>query len=122
MAHFAKIIDGIVDSVIVAEQAFIDTLEGKWVQASYNTRRGVHYGPDGKPDEGTPLRKNYPGKGYIYDSVRDAFYLPKPQPSFVLNEGSCVWEPPVPYPSVTDDHIYTWDESTVAWVKVAIII
>lgn len=120
MAHFAKIIDGVVDAVYVADQAFIDHQEGTWVQASYNTRLGVHYGPDGKPDGGVPIRKNFPGKGYIYDNVRDAFYLPKSKPSYVLNEATCVWEPPLPYPD--DGHMYRWDEETLAWVLVAVVL
>jgi hypothetical protein len=109
MSHFAQVVDGIVTNVIVAEQDVIDTgLFGTgWVQTSYNTHGGVH--PDG-----TPLRKNYAGIGYTYDTTRDAFIPPRPYPSFVLNEDTCLWDPPVPQP--TDGSIYTWNEATGAWV------
>jgi hypothetical protein len=65
---------------------------------------------------GTPLRKNYAGIGYKYDRVRDAFIPPRPYPSWILNDDSCLWEAPVPYP--TDDKIYTWNEDTISWVEV----
>ena len=89
MAHFAKIEDGIVTSVIVAEQDFIDTQSGTWVQTSYNTTGGQHL------LGGTPLRKNYAGLGYTYDSTRDAFIPVQPYPSWVLNEDTCLWDCPV---------------------------
>ncbi len=109
MAHFAKIENGIVTQVIVAEQEYIDTLEdsSKWIQTSYNTYGGVH------KLEGTPLRKNYAGVGYTYDSGRDAFIAPQPFPSWVLNEESCVWESPTPYPSSND--AYGWNETNQTW-------
>jgi len=110
MAHYAKIESNIVTQVIVAEQDFIDTQAGTWVQTSYNTRRGQH------SQGGTPLRKNYAGIGYTYDSTRDAFYEPKPYLSWTLNETTCQWEPPVAYPD--DDKIYTWNENTTSWVEV----
>ena len=108
MSHFAQVVDGIVTNVLVIEQDVIDTgLFGTgWVQTSYNTRGGVH-------PEGRPLRKNYAGIGYTYDNERDAFIPPKPFPSWLLNENTCLWEPPVPRP--TDDKMYRWDEDTVAW-------
>ena len=109
MSHFAKIKNGFVETVIVAEQDFVDTQEGTWVQTSYNTYGGQH------SLGGTPLRKNYAGIGYIYDSTRDAFYSPKPYISWVLNETTCLWEPPVAYPD--DDRRYTWDEDTTRWVE-----
>lgn len=109
MSHFAKVVDGVVEIVIVAEQDFIDTQEGTWVQTSYNTYGGVHSA--GK----TPLRKNYAGIGCIYDAERDAFYAPQPYPSWTLNDDSCLWEPPVTRP---DDGIYDWDEDTTSWVEV----
>jgi hypothetical protein len=103
MAHFAKVVDGIVSQVIVAEPEFFDTFvdssPGTWLQTSYNTRGGVHYNPEtGEPDGGVALRKNYAGIGFTYDAVRDAFYAPQPYPSWTLNETSCVWEAPVAYP------------------------
>ncbi|NDB58979.1 hypothetical protein EB001_11060 [bacterium] len=82
-------------------------LGGTWVKTSYNTVGGVHN------NGGTPLRKNYAGIGYTYDSVRDAFYAPQPYPSWTLNEDSCFWEPPVAKP--TDGALYTWNEETTSW-------
>lgn len=120
MSHFAKVVDGIVSQVIVAEpeffNTFVDSSPGEWVQTSYNTRGGVHYGPDGQPDGGEALRKNYAGIGFSYDRTRDAFIPPKPFPSWILNEDSCLWESPVPYPN--DGEIYTWDEAAGDWVLV----
>ena len=110
MAHYAKIENEIVTNVIVAEQDFIDTQEGMWVQTSYNTHGGQH------TLGGTPLRKNYAGIGHTYDSTRDAFIPPTPYASWVLNEDTCLWEAPVVYPD--NGKIYTWDESTTNWVEV----
>ena len=110
MSHFAKINNGIVEQVIVAEQDFVDTLEGEWVQTSYNTHGGVH------TLGGTPLRKNYAGIGYTYDRERDAFIPPKPFASWVLNEDTCLWDAPVAMP--TDGGMYQWNESTTSWVAV----
>lgn len=109
MSHFAKIENGIVSQVIVAEQDFIDTIDGDWVQTSYNTHGGQH-------PEGRPLRKNYAGIGYTYDSKRDAFIPPKPFDSWVLNEDTCLWDAPVPIPE--DGKMYTWDEETLSWIEV----
>lgn len=120
MSHFAKVENGIVTEVLVISQDVIDTgMFGDpslWVQTSYNTRGGVHYGPDGEPDGGIPLRKNYAGIGYSYDTDLDAFIPPKPYPSWLLNTQTCLWEAPVPYP--TDGAAYIWDEGTLSWVKV----
>ncbi len=114
MAHFAKVQDGIVTQVIVAEPEFFDTFvdssPGEWVQTSYNTHGGVH------ATGGTPLRKNYAGIGFTYDKVRDAFIPPKPYPSWVLNEDSCLWDSPIPYPQ--DGKKYRWDEPSLTWVEV----
>ena len=111
MSHFAKVVDGLVTQVIVAEQEFFDTFvdssPGQWIQTSYNTHGGVH------TLGGTPLRKNYAGIGYTYDAQKDAFIPPKPYNSWSLNETSCLWEPPTPYPN--DDNRYTWNESTTSW-------
>ena len=109
MAHFAKVENGIVTQVIVAEQYFIDTgaAGNGWVQTSYNTYGGVH------ANGGTPLRKNYAGIGYTYDSQRDAFISPKPYPSWVLLEDTCQWTAPVAYP--TDGKMYSWDENVLSW-------
>ena len=112
MAHFAKVNNGIVEQVIVAEPEFFDTFvdssPGQWIQTSYNTHGGVHL------LGGTPLRKNYAGIGFTYDATRDAFIPPKPYASWTLNEDSCLWEAPVAYPD--DGEIYVWDETTTAWV------
>jgi hypothetical protein len=116
MAHFAKVVSGIVTKVIVAEQefflTFMDDSPGEWIQTSYNTRGGVHV------EGGTPLRKNYAGVGMIYDSVRDAFYAPQPYPSWILNEDSCLWEPPVAYPDADSDERYEWNEENQTWDEI----
>lgn len=118
MAHFAQVENGIVTQVIVAEQDVIDSgLFGSgWVQTSYNTHGGVHYGQDGQPDGGVALRKNYAGIGYTYDSVRDAFIPPQPYPSWTLVENTCQWTAPIPMP--TDSKMYSWDESEQKWNEV----
>ena len=121
MAHFAKIENGIVTQVIVAEQDFINHLlllnpSEQWIQTSYNTRGGVHYDPvTGEPsaDQTKALRKNYAGIGFTYDPIRDAFIPSKPLPSYILNEDTCTWEPPIPYPN--DGKEYYWDEETISW-------
>ena len=123
MAHFAEIIDGIVVKVIVVGD--IDTslngvedgaigsafcnklLGGTWVQTSYNTRGNVHQ-LGNKP----PLRKNYAGIGFTYDTARDAFISPKPYPSWTLNETTCIWYAPIPMPIMGAP----WDETTLSWV------
>ena len=111
MSHFAKVENGIVTQVIVAEQDVINSgLFGTgWVQTSYNTYGGAHR------NGGTPMRKNYAGVGYSYDATRDAFIPPKPFASWVLNEDTCLWGAPIPMP--TDGKIYTWDEATTSWVE-----
>ena len=113
MAHFAKVKDGIVIKVIVAEQEFvdnyIDNVAGAWVQTSYNTRGGVHL------LGGTPLRKNYAGKGYTYDTKRDAFIPPKPYPSWILNEDTCLWEAPVAHP---EGKARKWNEENQSWDEI----
>jgi hypothetical protein len=119
MAHYANInTNNIVTQVIVAEQEFINSgLVGdptSWIQTSYNTRGGIHYGPDGKPDDGMALRKNFASIGDTYDPVRDAFISPQPYTSWVLDEDTCLWNAPVPYP--TDGEYYIWDEATLSWV------
>ena len=110
MAHFAKIENSIVTNVIVAEQEFIDTQSGTWIQTSYNTRDGVHYGQDGEPDDGVALRGNYAGIGYTYDADNDVFYAPQPYASWTLDETKWQWICPLTYPD--DGNVYTWDEAT----------
>jgi len=121
MSHFAKVEDGIVTAVYVADQDWVDAQSDsdKYIQTSYNTKRGKHYDPNtGEEDSGTPLRKNYAGSGYVYDSVKDAFYTPQPFPSWILDEDTCIWQAPVAHPD--DDKLYKWDEDTTAWVEVEI--
>lgn len=120
MAHFAKVVDGKVVQVIVAEpeffNAFVDSSPGEWIQTSYNTRGGVHYDPEsGNPseDQSKALRKNYAGVGYSYDSIGDAFVPPRPYASWVLNDQSYLWAAPVAYPD--DGQEYLWDEATTSW-------
>lgn len=111
MSHFAKVENGIVTYVIVAEQDFIDSgaVGDGWIQTSYNTYGGQH-------PEGRPLRKNFAGIGFIYDAERDAFIPPKPFDSWRLNEETCLWECPVPMPN--DGANYLWDEETRSWYQV----
>ena len=114
MSHFAKVVDGKVTQVIVAEpeffQTFVDSSPGEWIQTSYNTHGGQH------SNGGTPLRKNYAGIGYSYDRTKDAFIPPKPFASWLLNDNTCLWEAPTPMP--TDDKVYEWDETTTSWKEV----
>ena len=88
MAHFAKVLNGIVTQVIVAEpeffNTFVDSSPGEWIQTSYNTHGGQH-------PEGRPLRKNYAGIGYTYDRERDAFIPPQPEGDYALDEETCLW-------------------------------
>ena len=111
MAHYAKVKNRIVTKVIVAEEEFINNLvdneAGRWIQTSYNTYGGVHQ------LGGTPLRKNFAGIGFTYDQEKDAFISPKPYPSFILNEDTCLWEAPVAKP--TDGQQYDWNEDNQTW-------
>lgn len=124
MAHYARVENGIVKDVIVAEQEFIDNLvsdkAGSWIKTSYNTVAGVHV------NGGTPLRKNFASVGYTYDKTRDAFIPPKQHASWTLNETTCRYEPPVAYPSgaANSNKVFVWDEdayqadNTTGWVEV----
>lgn len=111
MSHFAKVENGIVTQVIVAEQDVIDSgiFGNGWIQTSYNTLGGQH-------PENRPLRKNFAGIGFSYDTSRDAFIPPKPFDSWVLNEQTCLWEAPTQMPM--DGNKYQWSEATTSWVKV----
>lgn len=108
MSHYAKVENGIVTQVIVAEQDVIDSgLFGfGWVQTSYNTIGNQH-------PQNNPLRKNYAGIGYTYDENRDAFIPPRPYISWELNEDTCLWSAPIPKPD--DDNFYVWNEITISW-------
>ena len=113
MSHFAKLVDGIVTVVIVAEQDYINTLEGEWVQTSYNTYGGQH-------PESRPLRKNYAGIGYTYDRSRDAFIAPKPYSSWVLDEQTCLWAAPIAKPEPVIGKYHGWNETIVNWEEVSV--
>ena len=114
MAHFAKVNQGIVEKVIVAEQDFVNNIvddsPGEYIQTSYNTLGGVHL------DGGTPLRKNYAQVGGNYDYANDAFYDHQPYTSWTLNNTSYIWEPPVTYPD--DGNEYNWNETDQTWDEV----
>jgi len=111
MGHFAKVVNGKVEQVIVAEldffKTFVDSSPGQWIQTSYNTIANTH------TLGGTPLRGNYAGIGYTYDQANDVFYAPQPYGSWVLNQSTWTWEAPVAMP--TDGKEYRWDEPTLAW-------
>jgi hypothetical protein len=133
MAHFAKLgLNSKVIQVIIINNSVIVDNEGIereelgieflhklynypfWKQTSYNTHGGVHN------NNGTPLRKNYAGIGYIYDEDRDAFIAPKPYNSWILNEDTCRWEAPVAMPELTQEQIdnknyYAWNEQIINW-------
>jgi hypothetical protein len=114
MGHYAKVVDNRVTQVIVAEPeffiTFVDTSPGEWIQTSYNTHGGVHQ------LGGVPLRKNYAGIGFIYDRVRDAFIPPQPYPSWILDDDTCLWNAPIPYPQ--DEKYYEWNEETLDWKEI----
>jgi len=124
MAHFAKLDE---NNVVVFVTVGRDEDNGKeaelsartgdvYKQTSYNTHGGVH------ALGGTPFRKNYAGLGYTYDANRDAFIPPKPFPSWLLDENTCLWNSPKPLPSDamtgTPPKLYGWDENTQDWINV----
>ena len=113
MAHFAKVNDGIVEQVIVAEaeffNTFVDDSPGHWIETSYNTSAGIHHLGD------TPVRKNFAGVGDTYDATRDAFIPQKVFASWTLNETTCNWEAPVARPDSDTPH--HWDEETLSWIE-----
>jgi hypothetical protein len=115
MSHFAKVVDGKVTQVIVAEPEFFDTFvdssPGTWIQTSYNTHGNQH-------PEGRPLRGNYAGIGFTYDATNDVFIAPKPFNSWVINEETWLWEAPTPMPD--DGKIYEWDEASTSWKEVTL--
>jgi hypothetical protein len=124
MSHFAKIENGVVTFVTVGRQEddgreleLCERTGDTYRQTSYNTYGGVHY-TNGEPsvDQSKALRKNYAGIGYTFDEVRDAFIPPKPYKSWILNEDTCLWEPPTPYPN--DGGMYQWDEVNGEWVTI----
>jgi hypothetical protein len=133
MAHYAFIDENnLITEVIVGrdenetvdgigdwEQHYAEVRGQRCLRTSYNTRGGVHYNPEtGEPsdDQSKALRFNYAGVGFTYDEERDAFIPPKPYPSWVLDEATCLWESPVSYPE--DGESYTWNEETQEWTAV----
>jgi len=122
MSNFAKVENGIVSQVIVADHDYI--ISGAlgepsiWIETDRNTKNGVHYGSDGKPDGGTALRFHYAGVGYIYDNINDVFYPPSPYPSWKISaETGWTWIAPTPIPDPIEGYYWSWDEDTVSWVS-----
>jgi len=128
MANFCKLkvgniverVEKVSNDIATTEQAGVEFLQNlyndraTWKQTSYNTKGGVHL------LGGTPFRKNYAGIGYKYDQTRDAFIPPKNYNSWVLNETTCLWDPPVARPELTQEQIdnnnyYTWNEQNQTW-------
>jgi hypothetical protein len=111
MGHYAKVENGVVTQVIVADGPdwCEQNLGGEWIQTSYNTFGGVHSG--GK----MPIHKNYAGVGFTFDGV--GFAAPKPYESWTLNPNSYIWEAPTSMP--TDGKRYEWDEATLSWLEIA---
>ena len=127
MSHFAKLDENNVVVFVTVGRQEDDGKEDEvnarttdvYRQTSYNTRGGVHY-TDGEPseDQTKAFRKNYAGIGFTYDDERDAFIPPQPYESWVLNEDTCLWDAPVPYP--TDGAVYVWDEELQEWAAIEI--
>ena len=127
MAHYAQInSNNTVIQVLTVDNSIIDAatflselLGGTWIQTSYNTKGGIHYGPDGQPDGEPQIGYNYAAINYLYDINANAFYAPQFYPSWVLNTNSYIWEaptPPGPAPEAIYPNYYTWDESTLSWI------
>jgi hypothetical protein len=127
MAHFVKLnAENYVIFVTVARnedenrEIEISQETGEiYKRTSYNTRGGIHYQADNNTpslDQSKAFRKNYAGIGYYYDSIRDAFIPPKPFPSWTLNEQTCLWQSPIPYPN--DGKMYQWNEEIGNWEEI----
>ena len=130
MSHFAKLDENNIVTFVTVGRQEDDGLEAEltartgdvYKQTSYNTRGGVHYNPEtGEPseDQTKALRFNYAGIGFTFDPDKGtdgAFIPPKPFESWVLDEDTCLWEAPVPYPE--DGESYTWDEDAGDWIAV----
>jgi hypothetical protein len=114
MAHYAVLDNNIVTQVFVGKDE--DEGDINWEEyygakrTSFNTSGGVH------ANDGTAFRKNYAGIGYTYDEERDAFIPPQPYPSWTLNEDTCLWDSPLPYP---EEGMYEWDEDNQEWVELS---
>jgi hypothetical protein len=98
--HNNELLQDGVESEAKGVQFLIDLFgeNANWKQTSYNNR----------------IRKNFAGVGYTYDATRNAFIPAQPFPSWVLNEDTCLWDPPIPFP--IDGQRYNWDEATTSWV------
>lgn len=129
MAHFAKLDENNIVTFVTKgrqeddgkEQELFDRTGDVYRQTSYNTHGGIHYNAETgevSEDQSKAYRKNYAGLGYTYDEELDAFIPPKPYDSWVLNEDTCLWEAPFPYPE--DGEMYFWDESEGTWIKESI--
>lgn len=130
MSNFAKVLNGVVVQIIVAEEdffkTFVDSSPGAWIKTSYNTRNGVHYDPvTNEPDGGVALRENYAGIGYIYDQQNDVFYPNRPLDmngipcnSWTISYPTWTWTPPIPMPTekIESGNYYQWNENTKEWV------
>tara|TARA_R100000353_G_scaffold2784_1_gene4182 strand:- start:39 stop:437 length:399 start_codon:yes stop_codon:yes gene_type:complete len=129
MSHYAKVENGIVTQVIVAEpeffDTFVDTTPGEWIKTSYNIKGGVYYDPEtNQPAEDQSVieedearqRKNYAGISFSYDQTKDAFIPPQPYSSWVLNNTTCLWDAPIACPD--DGNRYQWNEETTSWDQV----
>jgi hypothetical protein len=122
MGHWAKLDENnVVSKVLVADDDkhdwLVESFGGRWVQTSYNTYGGVHYEPgtqNPSSDQSKALRFNFAAIGSIYDEARDAFLPSKPFNSWVLDEGTCLWQAPIPYPN--DGNNYRWDDEAIKWV------
>jgi len=123
MAHYAFLDENnVVTHVIVGKDEGEDGIDWEEfygaVRTSYNTIGGIYRDPEtNQPavDQNKAFRKNFAGIGYTYDKIRDAFIPPKPFESWLLNEDTCCWDPPVPYP--TDGKVYYWDETSLSWIE-----
>ena len=120
MIYYSKVVEGVVENIIVVESreffdTFVDDSPGEWLQTSNNTIGGIQYDEDVIPTDISTIRKNTGNIGYVYSSARDAFIAPKPYPSWVLDEDTCIYEAPIAYP--TDDLMYDWNEETLAWIE-----
>jgi hypothetical protein len=115
MGHFAKVVNGKVEQVIVAEPefftTFVDSSPGNWIQTSFNTVGNKHL------LGGTPLRGNFAGIGYTYDATNDVFIPPQIYPSWKLNS-DWAWEAPIAMP--TDGQNYSWNEDTKSWDLISV--
>jgi len=119
MAHFARLneINKVISVEVVVNEVITDSdgNEQEQVGIDFLTQHNGGVGWYKQTSYNGTFRKNYAGIGYTYDATRDAFIAPQPFNSWILNEDTCQWDSPVPYPD--DDKMYTWDEDTTSWVE-----